>query len=199
MVSVHDIIKRLSNNINIRYYIGLIFYIVQGGQVNPAPTLLVIDGPSCAQSGRISSIGRLLVITFYFSVSVLFLAIRPDIFVRWFGVEVYQGLGFYPSRLQEEVKSSAVLPMRELYADPMFRHPGPLDAPVCGPHQSDGNTNLDVYAYPSVGLPSLCCEASGYNFQGSPRLHTQYPINRGNEGREILMLMKAGLQVHISI
>ena len=48
----------------------------------------------------------------------------------------------------------------------MRRYPGPPDAPVCGPHQSDDNHNIDVSARPRVGLLPLCCKATGYLFQG---------------------------------
>ena len=67
----------------------------------------------------------------------------------------------------------------------MRRYPGPPDAPVCGPHQSDDNHNIDVSARPRVGLLPLCCKATGYLFQGICHLHTQQPVNGGNEGREV--------------
>ena len=57
--------------------------------------------------------------------------------------------------LLEEYQSSAVLPIRALQADIIFQNPGPLDAPVCGPHQSDGNPNFDVSARLRVGFPPL--------------------------------------------
>ena len=78
----------------------------------------------------------------------------------------------------------------------MYRHPGTPDAPVCGRYQSDGNPTLDVSARPLVGLPSLCCEATGCPLQVSRRLHTQQSINRGNEGGEVSTLLEACLQVH---
>ena len=78
-----------------------------------------------------------------------------------------------PARLLEEVKSGSVLPLRALHTDPMFRHPGTLDVPVCGPHQSDGNRTLNVSIHPRVGLLTLGCEADGYPFQGISCLHPQ--------------------------
>ena len=81
----------------------------------------------------------------------------------------------------------------------MFRHPGPPDAPMFGLHQGDGNPTLDLYARPRVGFLPIFCEASGYHFWGRSRLHTQYPINGGNEGREMATLLEAVLQVHIFI
>ena len=77
------------------------------------------------------------------------------------------------ARLPEEVHSGAVFPLLDLDADLVCKHPGPPDAPVCGPHQSDGYPTIDVPAYPGVGLPPLCCGADGYYVQGSQRLHTQ--------------------------
>ena len=63
--------------------------------------------------------------------------------------------------------------MQELHDDPMFEHPGPPDAPVCGPYQIYGSPALDVSTRPRVGLLPLCCEADGYPFQGIPHPHTQ--------------------------
>ena len=55
----------------------------------------------------------------------------------------------------------------------------PPDALVCGLHQSDVNHTLDATTHPRVGFLPLCCKLAGYLFQGSPQLHTQYPINGG--------------------
>ena len=68
-----------------------------------------------------------------------------------------------------------------LYANFVRWNPGPPYAPVCGPHQRDGNPTLDVSACPEVGLLPLCCDASGHPFQVSRRLHTHDPINGGDE------------------
>ena len=51
------------------------------------------------------------------------------------------------------------------------RHPGTSDTAVGDLHQSDGDPTLDLSARPGVGLPTLCCEAAGYPFQGSCRPH----------------------------
>ena len=75
------------------------------------------------------------------------------------------------ARLPEEVDPGAVFPLRLLDDNILRRHPGPLDSPVCGPHQSDGDTDIYVSARPRVGLPPLCCKAAGYPFQGSRCLH----------------------------
>ena len=79
----------------------------------------------------------------------------------------------------------------------MRRNPVPPDAPVCGPHQSDVEPTLDVSAHPIVGLPPLCCEENGDPFQGRHRLHTHQPVDGGKEGREVLKLLEACLQVHL--
>ena len=68
---------------------------------------------------------------------------------------------------------------------------------MCGPAQSYGDPTLDVSVRPRVGLTPLCCKAGVYSFQGIQRLHTQYPINRGNERRKVSTLLEACLQVHI--
>ena len=74
--------------------------------------------------------------------------------------------------LPKEVDPGAVFPLLVLDANLVRRHAGPPDAPVCGLHQSDDDPTLDVAARPGVGLPPLCCDAAGYPFQGSCRLHT---------------------------
>ena len=79
-------------------------------------------------------------------------------------MEVSLGLGF-PALLSEQVDSGAVLPLQALHSDLMCRHPGTLDALVCGPQKSDGNPTLHVSARPRVGLLPLCCEESGCPFR----------------------------------
>ena len=69
-----------------------------------------------------------------------------------------------PARLSEKFDPNAVLPLQAMYADLMFLHPGPPDAQVCGPHQSDGNHTLDASARPGVGLQPIFCEEAGYTF-----------------------------------
>ena len=92
--------------------------------------------------------------------------------------------GDLPARIYEQVNTSAILPLRALDADLVLQHHGPPDAPVCGPHQSDGDPNIDVSAHHGVGLTPLYCEAAGYPFQGSRIHHTQYRINGGDECRK---------------
>ena len=75
-------------------------------------------------------------------------AVSPDV-TKLFG----RGGGFtwsgdIAARLPEEVYPRSVLPLRALDSDIVRQHPGPLDAPVCGPHKSDGNPTLDVSARP---------------------------------------------------
>ena len=50
--------------------------------------------------------------------------------------------------LPEEVEPGAVFPLRALDANLVRRHPGPLDAPVYGPHQNDGDPTFDESAHP---------------------------------------------------
>ena len=75
------------------------------------------------------------------------------------------GFGVFPVRLSEQVDTGTVLPLQALHTDLMFRQPRPLDALVCGPHQSDGNPTLGLSARPRLGLLPLCCKAAGYPFQ----------------------------------
>ena len=86
--------------------------------------------------------------------------------------------------------------MRALHTGLMCRYPVPLDSPVCGLHQSYGNPTIDVSARPRVGLPSLCFAVAGYPFQGSRRLHTQYPIKGVDKCQKMSILLEACLQVH---
>ena len=54
--------------------------------------------------------------------------------------------------LPEDVDPGGVFPLQAMYTNLVRRHPGPPDAPVCGPHQSDGDPTIDVSARPIVGL-----------------------------------------------
>ena len=104
--------------------------------------------------------------------------------------KVCQGGGFSwfdssPVRILEDVKYGNILPLRNLHIDPMYRHPGPLDILVCGPHQSGVNPTIDVSAHLRVGLLQLGYEAAVYPFQGIPHLHYQYCINGGNKEQKM--------------
>ena len=101
------------------------------------------------------------------------------------------------SCLPEDFEPSTVFPLRALDTNFVCQHPGPLDAQVCGPHQSDVDPTLDVYARPRVGLSPLCCVATGYHFWVIRRLHPQKPVDRGNKGREKSTLFEASLQVNL--
>ena len=94
------------------------------------------------------------------------------------------------ARLTEEVDTGAVLPLQALDANLMRRYPVPPDAPECGPHHSDGDPNLDVSTRTRIGLPPLCCTATGYTFQGGCCLHTQQPLDGGKEIIEVLELLE---------
>ena len=76
-------------------------------------------------------------------------------------------------RLPEQRQAGPDFPLRSLHTDFLCRHLWPSDAPVCGPHQSDCNPTLDVSTRLWVWLLSLWCEATGYPFQGSRRLHSE--------------------------
>ena len=80
--------------------------------------------------------------------------------------------GDITTRLPEHVDRDAVFLMGAQFNDHVPGKTGSPDAPVCGPFQSDSNPKLVVSACPGVGLPLIFCEAAGYTFQGSQRLHT---------------------------
>ena len=123
---------------------------------------------------------------------------RLDQFHGWGGVLVGGGVLIWcVGRLAEKLQSSPVFPLQSLHTDFVCRCPWSSDTPVCGLHQSDGNPTLDVSTRLRVGLFPLWCEATGYPFQGSRRLHPENYINRGDEGWEVSTLLEASLQVHI--
>ena len=111
--------------------------------------------------------------------------------------EGFSWYGYLSARLTEDVDTGAVFPLRDLDPNIVCRHPGPLDALVCGPHQSDGDLTLDVSTRPVLGLSPLCFEADVYTFQVSRRLHNQYPINEGDEGKDVSYFLGECLQVHL--
>ena len=83
------------------------------------------------------------------------------------------------------------------YTNCLRRHLGPLHAPVCGPHQSDGDPNIDVSARHQVWLTPMFCEATGYPFQVGHCIHLHQPVGVGNEGREVSTLLVASLKIHL--
>ena len=72
----------------------------------------------------------------------------------------FSGFGAFLERLLEEVYSGAVLPLQALHTDIMCPPTGPLDAPVCGLHQSDGNPTLEISARTRVGLIPFFCKVA---------------------------------------
>ena len=101
-------------------------------------------------------------------------------------------------RLPEQVESGAVFPTQALDADIVRRHPGPPDAPVCVPHQSDGGPTIDVCARPGVGLLTLCYEAAGYPILGSRRLHTKKLAHQRRRQRAKYFYVAGGMTPSIS-
>ena len=69
--------------------------------------------------------------------------------------------------LPEEVEPGSVFSLRALDANLVHWHSEPLDTLVCGLYQSDGYPTIDLSARFRVRLLPLCCEATGYSFQGS--------------------------------
>ena len=88
----------------------------------------------------------------------------------WVGGGLVCGGG---ARLPEKRQSGLVFLLQSLHTYFVCRHPWPSDALVCGPHQSDCNPTIDVSTRLWVGLSRLWCEATGYPFQGSRRLHSK--------------------------
>ena len=66
-----------------------------------------------------------------------------------------------------------------------------------GAHQSDCNPTLDISTHIRVELLPLGGQATGYNFQGSRRLHPQQPFHRGDKGGEVPTLLEASLHIHL--
>ena len=61
-----------------------------------------------------------------------------------------------------------------------------MQTAVSGAHQGDGNPNLDVSTRLRLGLPPLGCQATGYPFQGSRRLHPSSPSTEATKGEKCL-------------
>ena len=76
-------------------------------------------------------------------------------------MDVSHSLGFFLAHLLEDFQSGDVLALLAMYANLMCQHPGTADVPVCGPHQSGGNSTFDVSAFLILGFLPLCCKASG--------------------------------------
>ena len=93
------------------------------------------------------------------------------------------------ARFYEEFETGTFFPLQTLDANLVRRHPGNPDSSVCGPHQSDGDPTIGISACPRVALPTRCCEAGGYPFQGSCRLHIQQLVygckERGRSARVV--------------
>ena len=128
----------------------------------PFPPLSYLVGSSCAISCQFGLSSCLMVLSCRF-LCLIRLSARMSLRV-WVGVGGLTLSEDHMKRLPEEVDPRLVFPLRDLDADLMCRHPGPLYAPACGPHQSYGNPALDVSAHPGVGLPPLCCKADSYPF-----------------------------------
>ena len=56
------------------------------------------------------------------------------------------------AHLPEEVESGTIFPLQAMDTNLVRQNPGPLDAPVCVPHQSYGDPTIDVSARPRVVL-----------------------------------------------
>ena len=104
--------------------------------------------------------------------------------------------GVPQARLLEYIYPGDVFPLWVLHADSMWWQPGSLDATMCGLHQRNFNTTLDINARPWVRLPPLCGQATGYPLQVTRPLHPQQSIHQVNKGGELLALLEACLQVH---
>ena len=99
--------------------------------------------------------------------------------------------------LHKEVEPHSILPLRSLYADTVFWHPGYSYAAMGSAQQSDCNPTLDLSTRLRVGLLPLGGQATGYPFQGSRYLHPQQPFHRGDKGGEVLTLLEESLQIHL--
>ena len=88
-----------------------------------------------------------------------------------------------------------VFSLRSLHTDFVCRYLWSLDAPVGGPHQSYDDPILNVSTRLQLGLLPLWCEATGYPFQVSRRLHPKKSINRGDSSvKNWLLINRMGKQ-----
>ena len=143
------------------YYSGLIFYIVKGWYVYPAfPCLswMVCLIYVMVMSVQLDACWWSL----YSFCGGLGHQSQYICGVVWGGS--CAGFGVFLARLSNQVDPGVIVPLQDLHDTLMYRHPGPPDAPVCGPHQSYGNPTLDVSTRRRVRLLPLCCELSGYPF-----------------------------------
>ena len=115
----------------------------QGKTGVPCPPLFALVPPSCEISGRVGLLsGELLWIP------IPDLAVCPGVSKGLGRGEGFACTWSCTSRLPEYVDPGAIFPLRAMDAYPVRRRPGHPDAPVCGPHQCDGDPTLDVSARP---------------------------------------------------
>ena len=145
---------------------------ITGGTGVPCPPLVLPDQSLWAAWCLYASLGlapvpSLALVSFWF-----FRCLDP---ILGFGVGLVGGGVLIPcfERLPEHLQSSPVFPFWSLHTNFVCRYPWSSDTPVCGPHQSDGNPTLVLSTCLWVGLLPLLCEATGFLFQGSCRLHPE--------------------------
>ena len=100
-----------------------------------------------------------------------------------------------PSCVTEEVEAGTVLTLRPMNTDISCWHPGTTDAVVGWSDQCNLHPNLYADAHSWVGLLPLRCEAAGYVFKRSLRLHTKEAVHRYRKWVEAVTLPEASLQV----
>ena len=93
------------------------------------------------------------------------------------------------------METGTVLPLNPLNTDILRQHPVIPNAEVGQSDQCYFHHILNVSARPRVGLFPFCCEANGYVFKRSLRLHIKGAFHRDEKGLELAILLDASLQV----
>ena len=86
--------------------------------------------------------------------------------------------------LPEEGQSRPIFPLQSLHTDSVCRYARTSNAPEGDSHQCDGDPTRDVSTRLWIGLLPLWCEATGYPFQGSCRLHPRSPSTEATKGEK---------------
>ena len=141
-----------------------------------------MDSPSRAQSGKVSSTGCRNKLTLCSLVSVSDLAVRTNLFVGLFEVEVSPGLGFSQ---RAYLKSFSLVPSSHCRLCRLILCAGTLDPYMnrCVSHTKV--MEILLWEYPHVleyGCRHFFAMRLSTIFRVAPRLNTQYLITGGGKG-----------------
>ena len=97
--------------------------------------------------------------------------------------------------LSVDIHLSTVLPLGPLNYGTDCGHPGAPGTAMGGPYHFYGDSTMEIYTCPGIGLPPLGREAAGQAFQHSLHLCSQKAIHwddKGGKGKEFL---ETGIQI----